>query len=341
MNLKKVFAYRNVWMGLAMLWIVFMHMEIGVSNTVLSYLKQFGYGGVDIFLFASGIGCYCSLEKDGDYVRFIKRRALRILPTYWCFCIVWSIYQYKHGMLASDILGNFLCIETFTGSQNSFNWYICAIWLLYFLAPFFKGLVDRIHSWIGLFIFMIILVVFTIPFWYADMFIIIVTRIPIFFLGMFFGKLSTKELEQKDFRKLTALSVAAMLLGIACLALFVWRYPARLWSCGFYWYPFILITPGLCILISYAMEYLKKIKIGAWFETILSFVGKHSFEVYLIHIWFYEILTNDYIAVMPETNTAQNWWLTTLFVIPACVILHYASKLVMMGYTGITNKVHK
>ena len=31
--------------------------------------------GVDIFLFASGIGCLYSLKKDDNCSRFIKRRA--------------------------------------------------------------------------------------------------------------------------------------------------------------------------------------------------------------------------------------------------------------------------
>ena len=55
--------YRDTWVGIAMLWIVFFHLDIDIGNKVLSLIKLFGYGGVDICLFCSGIGCYNSLKK--------------------------------------------------------------------------------------------------------------------------------------------------------------------------------------------------------------------------------------------------------------------------------------
>lgn len=67
-----ILQYRNVWMGLAILWIVFFHS--GLEILVLHFVKMSGYGGVDIFVFSSGIGCFYSLDKDQDAERFMIRR---------------------------------------------------------------------------------------------------------------------------------------------------------------------------------------------------------------------------------------------------------------------------
>ena len=116
MNLKRVIKYRDVWMGLAILWIVFFHSGIWPASELMTSVKMLGFGGVDIFIFASGIGCFCSLKKNNDSIKFIKRRIIRIIPTYWLFLIGWTIYKVIYnGMSWNAILGNFLCVRSLTG----------------------------------------------------------------------------------------------------------------------------------------------------------------------------------------------------------------------------------
>ena len=95
MELKRIFKHRNFWVGVAMVWIVFFHSAVMVSWVPLNVFKDLGYAGVDICLFASGIGCYYSLEKDPDILRFLKRRATRLAPVYYCFIIPWLIYKVR------------------------------------------------------------------------------------------------------------------------------------------------------------------------------------------------------------------------------------------------------
>ena len=75
------------------------------------YAKNIGYGGVDIFVFCAGIGAYNSLIKDNNVVRYIKRRIVRLIPTDWCFLIVWiPWYSYWYDMPFQAIIGNiFVC----------------------------------------------------------------------------------------------------------------------------------------------------------------------------------------------------------------------------------------
>lgn len=96
MHIGHYFKYRNSWMGLAILWIVLFHLQYdfgGDSLRFLSYIKSIGYGGVNIFLFASGIGCFCSLEKNDNLMEFFKRLIKRIFPIYIVFIMCWILYK--------------------------------------------------------------------------------------------------------------------------------------------------------------------------------------------------------------------------------------------------------
>ena len=99
MKLGRLFKFRNMWIGIAMLWILFFHSGFWVASDSLRFLKNVGYGGVDICLFASGIGCYFSLEKDPDSLRFLKRRLKRLGPTYFCFIIPWLFWKSSVSVL--------------------------------------------------------------------------------------------------------------------------------------------------------------------------------------------------------------------------------------------------
>ena len=80
MSYSKFFKYRSIWMALAILWIVFYHYGAAVSGRIPTNIKRIGYGGVDIFVFASGIGLYCSLIKSGlDLNKYVHRRLKRLL----------------------------------------------------------------------------------------------------------------------------------------------------------------------------------------------------------------------------------------------------------------------
>ena len=81
-DFKKILSYRSVWMALAALWVVYHHISLTPPCEFLQVLKSCGAGGVDIFVFASGLGCYHSLKKNPDTLIFIKKRLIKIvLPT--------------------------------------------------------------------------------------------------------------------------------------------------------------------------------------------------------------------------------------------------------------------
>ena len=324
MTLKQSFKYRNVWMGLAMLWVIWFHLPIDVSNEFIRSIKNIGYGGVDIFLFASGLGCYHSLDKEEDCLIFLKKRGQRLLPTYWIFIIFWIIYRKVFVFIPwKAILGNLFCVADFAEVGLSFNWYLSAIWLMYFLAPVFKKLAEEtnnIRKCIGI---VSILVLMSICFW-ENANLIIVSRVSIFFVGMLFAKTAKKEVVVD--KKFFALMAAMTITGVVILRLFIkYRYD-DLWNKGYWWYPFILIAPGACILISCLMNLLKNSNIGKAIQKALGWIGEYSFELFLIHIWFFEI-HNMLIAKAMVPDKDVYWVITCLLIIPGCLVLDYAKKL--------------
>ena len=123
----------------------------------------------------------------------MKRRVKRLIPTYVIFIIFWSIYQYIIGKFNFQMaIGNILALQNFTGHGRDFNWYISAIFLLYILAPYFKIIAEGATPARKI-LFTAFLLICSVPFRGATTYIITLTRLPIFFIGMIVAKASKKD----------------------------------------------------------------------------------------------------------------------------------------------------
>ena len=72
MTIEQMTSKRSVWMALGILWVVFFHTTLFFGYQLMNDIKLFGYGGVDILLFASGMGCFCSYRKTENPYDFLK-----------------------------------------------------------------------------------------------------------------------------------------------------------------------------------------------------------------------------------------------------------------------------
>lgn len=324
MRFKDLLRFRSVWLGVAMLWILFYHMPIDLTGPV-DFVRELGYAGVDICLFASGIGCFFSLSSDADIGRFMKRRMKRLAPAYLIFLIFWLAYQIPLGQFGWRMaLGNILGIQYFARQDNAFNWYISAILLFYLLAPYMKTIIDR-SSPLGRIAALGVLVLGTVPFWNCNTLLIIVARLPLFFVGMLCGKLC-----QTD-KKISAvhiiLSAAAFLVGTAALMISYLWLPEHLWSKALYWYPFILMTPPLCMAISYLAALLEKNKFTKPIVSFLSVCGDYSFELYLMHIMVITLLSILVAKYNLYRYSYPIWAAGGVALALGCYLLRAASKL--------------
>ncbi|MCR5233027.1 MAG: acyltransferase [Lachnospiraceae bacterium] len=124
-------------MGFAILWIMLFHSGLNLPG-VLFAVKRVGCVGVDVFLFLSGFGCAHSFDKDRDTAAFYIRRCKRLYPHYIPVLLIFIIlkldYEGAVGYLRC-IFGNITGISYWSTGGLSFNWYIPAIIVLYFIFP--------------------------------------------------------------------------------------------------------------------------------------------------------------------------------------------------------------
>ena len=280
---------RNELKGVAILWVVFFHAQLGL-NGILYQVQRIGYGGVDVFFFLSGYGLYHSLEKDADLGRYLKRRGERLLPAYLPFCLVWLAVMLPlyGGGLASSLrvaAGNLTMTGYFANVEMNINWYVSAMALSLLLAPVFHAVLHcEKHFWLRAAGLLAALFAIGLAYIGNDQYMAI-SRLPVFVIGMVFAAPQTRSLSGKK----TALALAAAAaLGLAVLYVCLERYAELLITYAMYWHPFVLITPGLCAGLAWMFGKLPRV-IGKPFALL----GEASFEIFLFNVWI-EVLGKKY-----------------------------------------------
>ena len=324
MTLKEVIKYRKIWMGFAILWVIFFHFGYKPPDP-LAALQSSGYSGVDIFFFASGIGCYLSYSRDKNAAAFIKRRFIRIMPTYFVFIVIWCTYKViTDGMDFTTVLGNIFCVQDLTGKDGSFNWYFGAMWIFYLLTPYFVAVADKIKKPAGCVLFCLLLVLFSFPFWNVKALIIIVTRMPVYFLGMYLAKRSQESDEKISLKFMltaTVLSIISMAAFIVCY----FKLHDELWNYGLWWYPFIITAPTICLYLSFICKQLEKKSVGQKILKAFSFIGSYTFELFLVHMFVFKEVSSMIMERQPN-HVIAIWFAALIPVAIGVVILYQLTK---------------
>ncbi len=280
MYYKELLPYRQSWLGFATLLVLLFHLPVKIPG--LWYLQTFGYGGVDICLFASGVGCFYSLCGNGDVGAFLRRRLKRIAPGCILTIGFWLVFRFLMGQFdLSMAVGNLLGLQSFTGRGLEFNWYISAIVLFYILAPYLKLGAER-STPVGKVLILGFLLVCILPFLRNNGYMIIVTRLPIFYAGMLLGDLSKRDLRVKSSHGV--LLLGALIAGIFALLYCYRHFTDYLWSYGLFWLPFLLIVPPLCLGLSRLLVILEKWRLTRPVNSFLELVGAYSLELYLMQV---------------------------------------------------------
>lgn len=335
MALNRILKFRNVWIGIAMVWIVFYHSGFSITSEPLLMLKEFGYGGVDICLFASGVGCYYSLDRDPNILRFWKRRIQRLGPTYLCFIIPWMLWK-SQGLKFPFrvIVRNLLGIQTWFSWKYHFNWYIGGLVIYYLITPLLKKLTDFCrYIWQDV-LAGLLLTAITVPFWETGNNIILVSRFPVLYAGLVFGKLAKQGyvLKKRDLFAAGVLWLASAVFLVDSLT----RFPQWLWSRGLSWYPFALFVPGFCIFLSWLAEKVQGHKFLSWINRGLETVGIYSFEVYLVHVFLYESL----MAIIKSHLSALSDTLLWLGSIPVIICGSFLLNRIAALFRKLIKKIH-
>lgn len=294
-KLSDLMKYRSVWMGFAILWTIIYHSSIPLYFKSLSIIQSFGYGGADIFIFASGIGCYFSLSHN-SVKQFFKNRITKIYPTWVTFIFIYFLFislSTRYPFSIKEILGNLFFTAYLDQQKYNFNWYIHGLIFFYSVAVCIFDIIKTSKKPTALIIIIISLFI-SFSVWDNTTLIIIAARIPLFIVGMLFTKYA-KENASVSIIKLTIFAFGCLSLGILILYIFNLFFDSYLWCYGLYWYPFILIAPSLCLLISILCKSFESLTIHP-IKYILEELGNSSFSIYLWHAFYL-------IYLMPYWNT--------------------------------------
>jgi len=317
MRLKDAFSYIDLWKGIAIIWIIIFHTNIDFHGS-LNIVKEFGYGGCDIFLFASGIGNYKSYLRDELPVAFLKRRIDKLAPLYVPFIIIWITYRLNKGDFSiQSIFGNLIGVQGFSSSGTNFNWYITAIILCYILTPYLASFTKQsiLFNNVGL---LLVLVTMTSCFYNDYNRIIVISRLPIFYLGMIFAKY--------DETSVNAIKWPIVSLGILAagwlLKITRMNQPGYIWNNGLYWYPFIIIAPALCIIISIFGKKGDEYWVTKIVLDLIKKLGQKSFEIFLIHCLIFEIIKSRY----KESLSNYRWFIIIFLSIIISIAYGYLAR---------------
>ena len=169
------------------------------------------------------------------------------------------------------------------------------------------------------------LAVMTVAFWNSGNSIVLLSRLPVLYSGLVFGKLAKQGyvLRGKD---CLVMGIAA-LTGICTLLLCQLRFPALLWNCGFYWYPFALIVPGSCMFFSWLAGKMEGNKALRWLKKALDVVGIYSFELYLVHVFFYEGVMPQILDYVWRITVNMQWLMSLPVIILGTFLLNRVASL--------------
>lgn len=285
-KLQYLSDYRTELMGWSIIWIMMLHFTFN-QIFPLGFIAQYGYAGVDIFMFVSGFGLFFSLEKDSKLVHFYQKRLLRIFPTYYILGIFGSVFLFHDNLW--QYIFRYSTIGFWTNSIYA-EWYIPSIVALYLIAPFIKKLFDK-HL---LFEIITINVIFLFASYYivageyvekGEAHFFLLYRIPAFIFGMYCGYGLKNNVSSTFYTIL-------LLIGIP-LFLFFYRHHHEVYNYKYFSTLFLL---PLFILLFIFLS-----KAFSWLNPVISKIGNASLEIYIIQgFFFHSILTG--LVIIPT-----NW----------------------------------
>ena len=304
-NWNSLSLYRSELMGVAILMIMFFHIEKFhavsehplISQSILYQFIQNGNSGVDVFVFLSGMGIYFAWSKRPELLSFYRKRVLRILPTYLVISgLYWLILMLKRYLyldLGSFIklwIANVSCYTWLTENCRVF-WYIPFQIVLYLVSPLILTLFSK-NKWIryGNFIFMCFLC----------------------FIGQ-------KVARHDNMSKWWALLIPAAFFGKPVRKLLAARWPA---FNIFIRVPVFLIGLAFCLFSCFALSEICSDKLN----RCLKWLGSRSLELYLLHI-AYRNLAMVYIHDLVNSSTKMALLIYVIVLILSCATAQLISSM--------------
>lgn len=326
-NWNSLSLYRSELMGVAILMIMFFHIEKFhavsehplISQSILYQFIQNGNSGVDIFVFLSGMGIYFAWSKRPELLSFYRKRVLRLLPTYLFIAgIYWSLwllkkYSFENGMDFFKLwIAHLSCYTWITQNAKVF-WYIPFQLFLYLFSPailtlFTSGKKMRYFSFFLLCASCYVTLYFLLGTSYYRILEIAIGRIPPFLCGCFIG------MKVRDHEQLS--KWWTLIIPVAFLSKMVRNFLIDRWHILkiFSRVPFFFIGLAFCLSSCFILSALSSEKLN----SILRWLGTRSLELYLLHI-AYRNLAMTYFPDLVNSSTKMALLIYAIVLILSCI----------------------
>lgn len=297
---KDLSIYRSELMGWSILWVMMLHFTFNQIKP-LGFIAQYGFAGVDIFIFVSGFGLFYSLDKNDNLVSFYRKRLLRIFPTYYIIGLITNLLITHDDILS--FLFRYSTLGFWIGNKYA-EWFIPSIILLYLIAPFIKKAIER--KWL-ISICTFIVCLYLTSYFLADKEDILdrshyffLYRIPAFIFGMTCAYWLKNNMS-------TIYFLYVMILGIP---FFTYLYPFHHQVYNFKYYSLAFLLP------LFVTIFLTLSKCTKCLSPFLTKIGRASLEIYLIQGTFFTLVLNGVISTRPESHD-----IFSIFMIVASIVL--------------------
>lgn len=279
---------RTFVMGMSIIFIVLLHTHFHLPF-VFHFLRRMGYVYVDLFMMLSGYGLYYSLTKNGSLKQFFKKRAIRILPTYYSLAIIYLVFKFiTTRVLFTDVLGVLTTMSFWSGQEMVFSWFAQSLVAFYLASPL---LVRAVNGMKNHWLLVLIAIIFILPFVTTPRLFLAIFRIPAFVCGMCFAKsIKFGGNEWMESKKTLIFIVGLFGFGLLCFFKF---YFQELISSTFgkpyylIFLPAVMFVPSLAILLSSICNRLSRV--GGVINIICK-LGNSTFEIYLFQSLLYMIV---------------------------------------------------
>ena len=340
-DLYEVSKIRAYLMGIATLWVTFYHCKyINLFSSalltktrllgIITRIEAIGNCAVDLFFFLSGLGLYFSytqlLENEAHPLKtFYRRRYRRILPTILIVTILtyglievedlanWAGYVFLYGFWAPTLgRGNF--------------WYFSAIVVFYLVFPLIhrairgnRGMLNAAAIILGSVTVSLIVSMKAEHYFYTGC-ILALTRIPVFVLGAYMGKLCIRHQKIPVLIPILAIPVAVGLIilinDIPSLSQSYVRF-----------YEFSVLV--FCIALGHAFVFSKFNRRG-FLSKVIMLIGSYSMEIYLL----FESVYNNGIQLFNSPDEAGLVYALTAFAatLVLAILLRFVANQLTRGF---------
>ncbi len=296
--------------GIAIIGMVMLHLFCRIENLpytpllwigetpLIYYLGLFGDLCVPIYCFCSGYAQALLFEKEGEAYKYSRfSRLLKFMINYWIVLIIFSIVGLIAGTSPSvpgtwfDFLGNLFLYDI---SYNGAWWFVLTYAILVVISPILCKISKKINPIIlivlsGIVYFVSYLFRFSIQ---LDMPHIILDKVweQVVLLGtsQFSFVVGVVFYQQKLMTKLRNIKIKSVVRTIICLAVILLLIVAHAIEQS------LIIAPitGLGTMMCFHLTEKPK-----WVENVLLFLGKHSTNIWLVHMFFYLVIFENFVFI--------------------------------------------